>query len=131
MYVVPSFEDCPVCGARIPCGEIDDRSEWCRSNYYCSTCDHTFQKHVTFEIQSDEVKSEEWEDLPDDPYFEKEQRVFFMWNGGKERGRIWKRHLGDGTFHYHVDCLSVASGELPDIEHEFAERELTPVEEER
>lgn len=125
MYVVTPFEDCPVCGSRIKCGEIDSRGEWCRCDYFCETCDRTFQKLVTFKTQSDEVESEEWEDLPEDPYFEKEQLVHFIWNGQEERGRIWKRHVTDSEFHYHIDCPSVLSGGPPDIEREFTESELS------
>lgn len=125
MYVATPFEDCPVCGSRIPCGDIDSRSEWCRCDYYCDTCDHTFQKLVTFETQSHKVESEEWEDLPDGPYFEKDQLVHFIWNDQKERGRIWKRHVRDCEIHYHVDCPSVSSGEPPNVEREFMEGELS------
>lgn len=127
MYVAPSYEDCPVCGSRMSCGYIDSRGEWCRCNYYCDQCDHTFPKLVTFKIQSEEVESEVWEDLPaSDPYFEKEQIVHFMWNGKKEQGRIWKRHVKEGKFHYHIDCLSVTSHAQtrPGTELEFAESEL-------
>lgn len=125
MYVAHAYEDCPVCSSRMTCGEIDDRSEWCRCEYYCRTCDYTFSKLVTFKIQSDEVENEVWEDLPGMPQYEKGQLIHFMWSGWRARGRVWKRHLRDSTFHYHIDCPSVVSGEPPDIEREFTKSELS------
>jgi len=124
MYVAPPFEDCPVCGLRISCGEIDSRGEWCRCDYYCCICDNIFQKLVTFKTQSDEVESEEWEDLPCVPNYERDQTVRFMWNGWEERGRIWKRHVKGTTFHYHIDCPSVVLGKPPSTDREFTSSEL-------
>lgn len=139
MYVATPYEDCPVCGTRIECGEIDSRGEWCRCNYYCGICDHIFQKLVTFKTQSDEAESEEWEDLPGVPDYERDTTVRFMWNGWEERGRIWKRHVKGTTlhyhidcprvvrgttFHYHIDCPSVVRGTPPSRDREFTENEL-------
>jgi len=125
MYVAPSFEDCPVCGSRIPCEDIDSRGEWCRCNFHCGDCDRYFSKLVTFKTQSEEVESETWEDLPGKPWYEKDQFVSFPWKGLTERGRIWKRHVRLLEFHYHIDCPSVTSGKPPSAEQEFTESELS------
>lgn len=104
MYIVRD-EDCPVCTKRMKHIEDDDRGEWCRSTYYCEACDQTYEKLVTFKIQSREIESEVWEDLPEsDPMFEVEQYIEYTWEGKPRIGRIWKRHVSlDGKFHYHID----------------------------
>jgi len=102
----------------------DDRSEWCRSTYYCEACDQTYEKLVTFEIQSREIDSVVWEGLPeDDPVFEVDQYITYAWGGKQRTARIWKRHVSlDGKFHYHIDSPGAVD---PNVE--FKEDQLQPI----
>jgi len=99
----------------------DDRGEWCRSTYFCETCNQIYCKLVTFKIQSREIESVVWEGLPEnDPMFEVDQYVLYTWKDKEARGRIWKRHVSEESrFHYHLDSPAGAS---PGIE--FREDQL-------
>jgi len=83
----------------------DSRGEWCSSTYFCEACDQRYIKLVTYKTQSNEIESEEWEGLPeDDPMFEVDQYITYVWEEEPRTGRILKRHVSiDGKFHYHID----------------------------
>lgn len=60
--------NCPICSGELEVRSDDLRGEWERIYYYCSTCDETYERLITFKTQSSMTAKDEWVGLATEPH---------------------------------------------------------------